>query len=304
MSDQPASTEGTAWDALLRASPEDKLFWQNMWLEEYRSIRSESEQARNAQQTILQWSLASFAAIIAGGLVVFSGTVNIRSGETGTVLLMIFGMGLPFLSFFSYLVWWGEFLRMERAGRYIRGLERMADRLANSASGKLPPPLQWEHFLAGPSYSLALRRRETARHRRLGRAKYMIGYFGAAGIYFGFAFSSLVIFASLVRDHTYRLNHWTAIIRDLSWTWCGIFLFLFVIIGLYLKSNADRQSRQGVLIPDTLPSLEFMSRTGAAPTPDQGDLGDQPDTSTTSIARMLNPEQLPSDPPALPQEGT
>jgi hypothetical protein len=299
MSEQSASAGGTVWDALLRASAEDKLFWQNMWLEEYRSIRGESEQARNAQQTILQWSLAAFAAVIAGALVTFSGNVNIRSGETGTVLLIIFGMGLPFLSFFSYLVWWGEFLRMERAGRYIRGLEFMADRLANSTSGKLPPPLQWEHFLAGPSYSVALRRREAARHKRLGRAKYIVGYLGAAGIYFGFSFSSLVIFVSLVIDH--KFGHRTAIIQGLSCAWFVIFLSLFVVIGLYQKREADRQSRQRILIPDALPWLDFMSQTGAVCSSDLSDLGDRLNTSTTPI---LDLEQSHSSPQALPQEGT
>jgi hypothetical protein len=287
------------WDALLRAAPEDKLLWQNMWLEEYRSIRSESEQARNAQQTILQWSLASFAAIIAGGLVMFSGAINIRSGETGTVLLMIFGLGLPGLSFFSYLVWWGEFLRMERAGRYIRGLERMADRLANSTSGKLPAPLQWEHFLAGPAYAPAAKRRERARHKRLGRAKYMIGYVGASGIYFGFCVASLAVFASLLVDHGYRLGRWTALTRDLSWAWCGSFLFLFVVIALALTVSADRQSRQGVLISGTLPPLTFASRTGDASNSDAADLR-EPDISA---GPTLFSEQAPSSSTALPQEG-
>jgi len=177
--------------------PEDKLFWQNMGLEEYRSIRSESEQARNAQQTILQWSLTSFAAIIAGGLVDSS-----------------------------------------------------------------------------------------ARHKRLGRAKYMIGYVGASGIYFGFSVAALAVFATLVANHDYQTSRWTGLLRDPSWAWCGIFLLLFLVVALSLTVSADRPSRQGVLITDTLPPLSFASRI-----------------EETSTAPALSSEEAPSGPTALPQEG-
>jgi hypothetical protein len=59
----------SAWTKLGQAAPAEKALWQLIWVEEYRAVRTESDLARNAQQTILQWSLGSFAAVIAGSLV-------------------------------------------------------------------------------------------------------------------------------------------------------------------------------------------------------------------------------------------
>jgi hypothetical protein len=260
MDEPPIFAPNPPWDALLSASQDDKERWLNLWLEEYRSIRSESEQARNAQQTILQWSLAAFAGIIAGSLLMFegSGTVNFRSGEAGTVLLFVFGVGLPSLGFFSYLVWWGEFLRMERAGRYARGLEVMAARVVTIHGQKLPPPLQWEHFLAGPSYSQGVNWRGVAR-RGAGRSKQLIGYVGTAGIYFGFSFASLILFVSLVLNHAYGLGLWTVPVRVLSLIWCLLYVAVFGLVSWYLLTQASRQSREGILLPDVLPKLDLVS---------------------------------------------
>jgi len=234
-------------------SVDDQIRWQSMWLEEYKSIRSESEQARNAQQTILQWSLGSFAAVIAGSLVMFQGagrSASYFSGEVGTLLLFLFGVGLPGLGFFSYLTWWGEFLRMERAGRYIRGLELAAGRMVESPDGALPPPLCWEHFLAS-SITAAGGRRGT-------RVKQMVGYIGASGIYFGFSFSSLMLFASFVAGHSYHLGLWGGWVRALSLAWTATYVGFFITITFYLRNMADRQSRQGVSPLDSLPVIGFV----------------------------------------------
>jgi hypothetical protein len=248
------SPRSPAWEALQRASSEDKARWQALWVEEYRSIRSESEQARNAQQTILQWSLASFAAVIAGSLIMFQGSGS-RSfqfaGETGTVVLLIFGLGLPGLGFCAYLVWWGEFLRMERAGRYTRGLELVAERLASPRENGFPPPLQWEHFLASPAH--------LSKGKPIGRTKQLVGYFGTTGIYFGFGFSSLIIFDSIVINHTYRLGSWSVWVRSLSLLWSAAYICLFIVVTWRLTMAAGRQSRQGILSADALPVIEFVS---------------------------------------------
>jgi hypothetical protein len=275
------SPPGPAWHALQRASAEDRDRWQTLWVEEYRSIRSESEQARNAQQTILQWSLASFAAVIAGSLVMFQGSGKNAlqfSGEIGTVLLFIFGLGLPGLGFFAYLVWWGELLRMERAGRYLRGLELVADRLARGGSGRFPPPLQWEHFLASSVYR--------SNDKTRSRAKHLVGYVGATGIYFGFSVSSLILYISLVVSHAYHLGTWSEPTRDLSLIWSAAYVCLFVGVTWYLRRVTSRRSTQGVLTADILPLIDFVP------------FGQKPETTISPVSESQQSKSSP-----LPEGG-
>jgi hypothetical protein len=290
-----------AWEALQRASSEDRARWQALWVEEYRSLRSESEQARNAQQTILQWSLASFAAILAGSLLMFQGASSHTfhfSGEAGTVVLLIFGLGLPGLGFCSYLVWWGEFLRMERAGRYIRGLELAAERLASNGETSFPPPLQWEHFLAGHA--------RFPKGKPTGRTKQLVGYVGTTGIYFGFSVSSLIIFVSIVVSHSYHLGPWGSWVRGLSLVWSIAYICLFIAVTWLFKSSADRQSRQGVLSADVLPALEFIPfgpNSGAVPPGNTGASSAAANTQSVVPAPAASSEPQPGDSTVLP-EGT
>jgi hypothetical protein len=272
------------WDALQHASSEVKARWQALWLEEYRSMRSESEQARNAQQTILQWSLGSFAAIIAGSLVMFQGATSQIfkfTGEVGTILMYILGFGLPGLGLFAYLVWWGEFLRMERAGRYTRGLELVGQRFASYGAAQVPPPLQWEHFLAGPVMAR-------------GRNKQMIGYVGTVGIYFGFSVSALILFISLVLAHVYHLGSWGGWVRGFSLAWPGIFVIGFIFLTWYLKRLADHQSRQGVLLEDILPPIEFVVPTQAVPETPAGLAAPVVASIELDVAVSVDPLPLPA----------
>lgn len=288
----------SAWEALKAASAEDKARWQELWVEEYRSVRSESEQARSAQQTILQWSLGSFAAVIAGGLVMLQGSGKNGlqlSGEVGFVLLLIFGLGLPGLAFFAYLVWWGEFLRMERAGRYARGLELVAARLANGRGGrKLPPPLQWEHFLAGHTHRATIDRNR--------RSKHLVGYVGTTGLYFGFFFSSLVIFISLMVGHNYRFGPWIWWMHGLAIFWCAACVCIFVITSWRFKMAADHQSLQGIQLAGALPTIEYINLGEEEHTPASSTESGSPTAVEIQHNEEQGPAPIPEPLPSPPQQ--
>lgn len=88
-----------------------------LFLAEYESLRHESSQARDAQQSIMQWSIGAFAAVLVAGMAIPD------QGPDSTTMyarLALFGFGLPLLVFGASLAWFGELYRMERAGHYLR----------------------------------------------------------------------------------------------------------------------------------------------------------------------------------------
>lgn len=163
------------------------------FLDEYKTLRDESSQARQAQQSVLQWSLATFGLIFAAG-VAFAG----ESKPSFAQYSIIYGLALPGLIIASSLVWWGEVMRMERAGYFMRGREiaswppetRYARRDVSAVSRDA---LVWETYIAflGP---------------KRGRRKAIGGYLGAAFLYGGGVVFSLLMFLARWRSNTFEVG--------------------------------------------------------------------------------------------------
>lgn len=163
---------------------------------EYDSLRAEGSQARQAQQSILQWSLAIIGVLLGAGIVVASQSAS-ATGSLGhqhfmyLLFVILFGFVLPMSAWFSCLSWFGELIRMERTGRYLRGLETVLsntfqDYGAHAARGGrvsyLDFPLRWETYIGAQNML------------RVGVSKQRVGYVGALGLYFGSVLVPLGIF--------------------------------------------------------------------------------------------------------------
>src|SRR5439155_4117780 len=90
--------------------------WLETALEEYKSLRGEVLASIGAQQTILGFGTATLGLVIGPGLA-------LRSGSSVMTFSLIFALFVPLLSALSLMIWWGEVLRMVRAGHAIACLE-------------------------------------------------------------------------------------------------------------------------------------------------------------------------------------
>jgi hypothetical protein len=149
---------------------------------EYEKLRDESVQSMQAQQAILQWSIASFGAILGAALILASQDPN--SWLSAPVAFAVFGVAVPAFVLMCCLAWFGELIRMERIGVYLRGIEfevaHVLRAQATSPNNTAPVlPLRWETYIAFSG------------KRAVGVTKQKVGYFGSVGIY------SLVMVASL-----------------------------------------------------------------------------------------------------------
>lgn len=124
-------------------------------VQEYISLRNESLAAKQNQQSILQWSLATVGIGIAA---VFTTTAVLFDPKTTSRLWMlladavILGVAVPLLVGFAFGIWLGEVDRMERAGNYLRDREQsMRDHhQMNPSSGSRFLP-HWEMSLKHPN---------------------------------------------------------------------------------------------------------------------------------------------------------
>lgn len=206
---------------------------------EYASLREESTAARAAQQAILQWTLAAVGTIFAAGLLLSglqqsNGRSRASSGFLGSLVLLIF-LGLAFSAALASFAWWGEVIRMERAGRYLRGLEKsLAGRyllVDYGLPGSQPFgtwPLRWENYIARHSGQLS-------------RGKQQIGYFGALGLFTGVVLASLLVFGLAAHAHQYRSHApaWRAICDTLA----AVLGVSYVVIVLTMRASLMREGR-------------------------------------------------------------
>lgn len=207
-------------------------------LAEYQSVRDESSQARQAQQSTIAWSLASFATVFAGGLLFISNSLKDDSmlGELEFIFfLLVFGVMLPGFAFASCMTYVGELARMERAGYYLRGLEYHL--ASTGASLQLESPLRWETFLA---------------YNEPSRKKYKIGYIGGVGLYTGSILVSLVACVAMAYYYSEEPDGEPLVLafaRNLSVfdsALCAavvIFILFLVIIGATVRS-INKSSKQ------------------------------------------------------------
>lgn len=117
---------------------------------EYESIRAESLQSFSTSQSIIQWSMATYGVLFGAGLLAANSEIA-KSFQPMVewMAVVIYGLLLPGLVCAAAWSWIGEIRRMERAGAYLRGVERRT-RLETklNASSSVIGPLNWETFLA------------------------------------------------------------------------------------------------------------------------------------------------------------
>jgi hypothetical protein len=167
-------------------------------LAEYTALRQEAITALQAQQQVLNWSLATFGVFSAGGLAVAaSDAANGPGGLRGMPLVLfaiLFGLALPGAVIAAAAAWLGELGRMERVNRYMRGLELLvAEHYGVCPGMRVAGILRWETYLA-------------AEDDEGSDAKLMIGYLGGAALYFGAFVVSQSLFLVAVLSHRFAAH--------------------------------------------------------------------------------------------------
>jgi hypothetical protein len=95
-------------------------------VQEYVSLRNESLAAKQNQQTILQWTLATVGVVIAASVAASIATGDLSATERPGVLFVgaaLTGFVLPTVIACALGIWLGEVGRMERAGHFLRSRE-------------------------------------------------------------------------------------------------------------------------------------------------------------------------------------
>ncbi len=122
----------------------------SLLLEEYKAIRAKSAEARDNQQSIIQWSLAAVGVVTAG---ILAGSRSSGDGDTFR-LAVAFGLCtvVPIILLAALAIWLSEVSRMLRAARYLRGREKAfgaESSPARETSHKFAElPIIWEGLLA------------------------------------------------------------------------------------------------------------------------------------------------------------
>ncbi|BAL90127.1 hypothetical protein AMIS_49070 [Actinoplanes missouriensis 431] len=116
-----------------RTEDQDVSRWTTVALAEYQSLRAESLQAQQAQQTIMQFGITGIAVLIGLSLQV----------EERLIAILALLFVVPLLSIFIVSVWFVEIFRSIRAGAFLSCLEVKINRVL----GGDVPALEWESWL-------------------------------------------------------------------------------------------------------------------------------------------------------------
>jgi len=185
---------------------------------EYSSLRDESLQTSQLQQSIFQWSIGATALLFAGTMSVISGFSEVPS----SLPLLMLGFGIPGFVVGSSLAWAGELVRKERVGFYLRIRERSLWPPEERKRTSIEPPdvadaarfpMVWENFI---SFSRA----------GIGEKRASFGYFGGVSIYFGATLISLLAFMQELVAHQFHAH-------DRALTRAGL-SYAAVVIVIYL----------------------------------------------------------------------
>ena len=217
---------------------------------EYESIRQEVTVGQQVQHVVLQWSLAGFAAIFAAGLLVgFDSQASQEGSARDDLLLVVFGLALPGLVFAAYLAWTGELVRVQRAGRFLRGLEgHLASTLRTSHPAIRDGPLRWETYLA---------HRSRAR-RLLLSARPQVGYIGGLLVYFGAFCFSLLIFITALRVRDFGKHD--ALFKLIGVGYAVMLVIVFFLIAVWLIRGIQKMASEIVAIGDLSPVAELAEQ--------------------------------------------
>ena len=126
-------------------------------LAEYNSLRSECLASIANAANAMRWLVAIYGALFAAGMLAvetyFGGDSTLSPQEAevlSNIILLLFGFGLPGTAWGSSWNWLGELKRGQRAGAYLREIER--DIFVSGeflVAGRCP--IQWETFIRGES---------------------------------------------------------------------------------------------------------------------------------------------------------
>ena len=234
----------------------DEEIWLQLVSAEYQSLREESSQARQAQQSTLTWSVAALGTVLAGGLVFVSGIFAPGAKSSMLSVLfyaLVFGLALPGYAFFAALTYMGELGRMTRVGAYLQGLERFVATMIS------PAPLRWETGL-------------NAKRGAKGRTSRLLSpVVGSLALYFGSLVISLIAFWSGVTLYRDQAPAFVALVNDTlagppfdqgapvvdlaafkaglpvgTWVWAIGVVALFVVFMLVLGLLARHRGRKRI----------------------------------------------------------
>lgn len=109
--------------------------WYAFVLEEYKALRQEVITSLSSQQQILAFGSATIALVIGPGLELWS--------RSELALVIVFALFIPALSAMVIIIWFGEVLRMVRAGDALADVETKVN-AAGMAAGWHEPAMTWE----------------------------------------------------------------------------------------------------------------------------------------------------------------
>ncbi|MCL4504061.1 MAG: hypothetical protein M1438_19735 [Deltaproteobacteria bacterium] len=108
--------------------------WVSIAIEEYKTLREESLTSLNRQQQIFSIGAATIGVFLLAG---------INAWDKSPLPEIIFLVMIPIIVYLVFLIWFGEFIRMIRAGKFLRGIENKIDKEYPAKK-----PLTWENYLA------------------------------------------------------------------------------------------------------------------------------------------------------------
>ena len=129
---------------------------------EYTALRQEVLGSLAAQQTIMNYGLATVATVFVGNFYLLGQAAPTTDTSAITAVVLFANLLLiPGVVFSLTLAWFGELARVERAGAYIRGLEdELRARVVIGAGPSGRAALGWETHLRSRKGGLAIGKAE------------------------------------------------------------------------------------------------------------------------------------------------
>lgn len=151
-------------------------------VQEQSSLRAEILASYGYAQSIVRWTLATFAAVAAAGLVAVYNASTQNNALLFDISMLIFGAGIPAIVWLNAWTWLGELYRAERAGSFLRKLENDLASVPGLIERLGFQPARWESFIW------------SNRRQRTLWGKQVMTYLGTAGVFLGAGGGSLLIF--------------------------------------------------------------------------------------------------------------
>jgi len=118
----------------------------NVLFKEYDTLRQEAITTITVRNAILGFGVPTVATLFVATAHILRGTQD-RYTFLSSILLMVV---VPLVAFGILALWWGEYVRMQRAGRFLARLEKRINVEVHRVSGKPGKPrrlLRWERSL-------------------------------------------------------------------------------------------------------------------------------------------------------------